>query len=40
VTGDFQALYLLLAGLAAVALVAALAFPGERATAAVAPAVR
>jgi len=31
---------LLLAGLAAVALVAALAFPGERATASVAPAVR
>lgn len=39
-TGDFQALFLLLAGLAAVALVAALAFPGERATAAVVPAVR
>lgn len=39
-TGDFQALFLLLAGLAAVALAAALAFPGERATAAVAPATR
>jgi len=38
-TGDFQALFLLLAALAATALVAALAFPGERATAAVAPAV-
>jgi MFS family permease len=39
-TGDFQALFVLLAGLAALALAAALAFPGERATAAVAPAVR
>jgi len=39
-TGDFQALYLLLAGLAAVALVAALAFPSEQATRAVVPAVR
>jgi len=39
-TGDFQALYLLLAALAAVALVAALAFPSEQATQAVAPAVR
>lgn len=39
-TGDFQALFLLLAGLAAAALVAALAFPGERATRDVAPAVR
>jgi len=39
-TGDFQALFLLLAGLAAVALAAALAFPSERATAAVAPAAR
>jgi len=39
-TGDFQALYLLLAGLAAVALVAALAFPSERAAEAVVPAVR
>jgi MFS family permease len=40
VTGDFQALFLLLAALAATALVAALAFPGERATAAVAAAAR
>jgi len=39
-TGDFKALFLLLAALAATALVAALAFPGERATATVAPAVR
>lgn len=39
-TGDFKALFLLLAALAAIALVAALAFPGERATATVAPAVR
>jgi hypothetical protein len=39
-TGDFQALFLLLAALATAALVAALAAPGVRATAAVAPAVR
>lgn len=39
-TGDFQALFVLLAALAACTLAAALAFPGERATAAVAPAVR
>jgi len=31
-TGDFQAMFLLLSGLAAIALVAALAFPGERAS--------
>jgi hypothetical protein len=40
-TGDFQALFLLLSGLAAIALVAALAFPGERASSeAVAPVAR
>jgi len=39
-TGDFQVLFVLLAALAGLALAAALAFPGERATAAVAPAVR
>jgi MFS family permease len=40
-TGDFQALFLLLSGLAAIALVAALAFPGERASSeAIAPVAR
>ena len=39
-TRDFQELFVMLAALAAIALVAALAFPGERATATVAPVVR
>jgi MFS family permease len=39
-TGDFQSLFVLLSALAGLSLAAALAFPGERAAAAVAPAVR